>query len=106
MNVDIVLGKKGVGKMNEPLNRQVGGKHYKIWKNQPIEFIRENKLEFIFGVMIKYIMRIASRTTPITSQIEDLEKIIHYAEIEKKELEEEKTMNDIATNCPHEGQEK
>ena len=92
--------------MNDPLNRQVGGKHYKIWKRQPIEFIRENKLKFIFGVMIKYIMRVASRTTSITNQIEDLDKLIHYAQIEKEELENEKHMNDIANNCPHEGQEK
>ena len=92
--------------MNDPLNRQVGGKHYKIWKRQPIEFIRENKLKFIFGVMIKYIMRVASRTTSITNQIEDLDKLIHYAQIEKEELENEKHMNDIATNCPHEGQVK
>ena len=92
--------------MNDPLNRQVGGKHYKIWKRQPIEFIRENKLEFIFVVMIKYIMRVASRTTPITDQIEDLDKLIHYAQIEKEELESEKHINNVATNCPHEGQEK
>ena len=92
--------------MNDPLNRQVGGKHYKIWKRQPIEFIRKNKLEFIFGVMIKYIMRVASRTTPITNQIEDLDKLIHYAQIEKEELESEKHINNVATNCPHEGQEK
>jgi len=49
--------------MNNPLNKQVGGKHYKVWKKQPVKFIRENKLGFIFGVMIKYIMRIASNTT-------------------------------------------
>jgi predicted alpha/beta hydrolase len=92
--------------MNDPLKKQIGGKHYRIWKRQPIKFIRENNLSFIFGVMIKYIMRVASRTTPITSQIEDLDKLIHYAQIEKEELENEKHMNDIANNCPHEGQEK
>ena len=92
--------------MNDPLKKQIGGKHYRIWKRQPIKFIRENNLSFIFGVMIKYIMRVASRTTPITDQIEDLDKLIHYAQIEKEELENEKHMNDIANNCPHEGQEK
>jgi predicted alpha/beta hydrolase len=92
--------------MNDPLKKQIGGKHYRIWKRQPIKFIRENNLSFIFGVMIKYIMRVASRTTPITSQIEDLDKLIHYAQIEKEELENEKHMNDITNNCPHEGQEK
>ena len=87
--------------MNNPLNKQVGGKHYKVWKKQPIKFIRENKLGFIFGVMIKYIMRIASDTTSVEKKIEDLNKIIHYAEIEKEFLEEEKHMDDIANNLPN-----
>ena len=90
--------------MNNPLNKQVGGKHYKVWKKQPVKFIRENKLGFIFGVMIKYIMRIASSTTDTQKKIEDLDKIIHYAEIEKDFLEEEKHMNDISNNLPHAGQ--
>jgi hypothetical protein len=86
------------------LNKQVGGKHYKVWKKQPVDFIRNNKLPFIFGVMIKYIMRIASDTTDTQKKIEDLDKIIHYAEIEKDFLEEEKHMNDIANNLPNAGQ--
>ena len=105
MNVSIVHGKIDAGgQLNNPLNKQVGGKHYKIWRKQPVKFIRENKLEFIFGVMIKYIMRIASNTTDIQKKIEDLNKIIHYAEIEKDFLEEEKHMHDIANNLPHAGQ--
>ena len=105
MNVNIVHGRTDVGgQLNNPLNKQVGGKHYKVWKKQPVRFIRENKLEFIFGVMIKYIMRIASNTTDTQKKIEDLDKIIHYAEIEKEFLEEEKHMNDIANNLPHAGQ--
>ena len=70
--------------MNNPLNKQIGGKHYKVWKVQPVDFIRNNKLPFIFGVMIKYIMRIASNATSTTKKLEDLDKIIHYAEIEKE----------------------
>ena len=70
--------------MNNPLNKQIGGKHYKVWKIQPVNFIRNNKLPFIFGVMIKYIMRIASNATSTTKKLEDLDKIIHYAEIEKE----------------------
>ena len=92
--------------MNDPYKKQVGGKHYKVWNKQPVKFIRANKLEFIFGVMIKYIMRVASNTTNVEKKIQDLDKIIHYAEIEKEELENEKHMNDIANNCPHDGQEK
>ena len=70
--------------MNNPLNKQIGGKHYKVWKVQPVNFIRNNKINFIFGTMIKYIMRIASNTTNTRKKLEDLDKIIHYAEIEKE----------------------
>ena len=42
------------------------------------EFIRENNLPFIFGVMIKYIMRVATRLYPHNKQIQDLKKVIHY----------------------------
>ena len=105
MNVNIVHGRTDVGgQLNNPLNKQVGGKHYKVWKKQPVRFIRENKLEFIFGVMIKYIMRVASNTTNVEKKIQDLDKIIHYAEIEKEELENEKHMDNVANNSPHEGQ--
>ena len=76
--------------MNDPYKKQVGGKHYKVWKKQPVKFIRANKLEFIFGVMIKYIMRVATRLYPHNKQIQDLKKVIHYAEIEIKELENDK----------------
>ena len=75
MNVNIVHGRTDVGgQLNNPLNKQVGGKHYKVWKKQPVKFIRENKLGFIFGVMIKYIMRIASNTTDTQKKIEAAEK--------------------------------
>ena len=85
MNVNIVHGRIDVGgQLNNPLNKQIGGKHYKVWKVQPVDFIRNNKLPFIFGVMIKYIMRIASNATSTTKKLEDLDKIIHYAEIEKE----------------------
>ena len=85
MNVSIVHGKIDVGgQLNNPLNKQIGGKHYKVWKVQPVDFIRNNKLPFIFGVMIKYIMRIASTATSTPKKLEDLDKIIHYAEIEKE----------------------
>jgi hypothetical protein len=85
LNVSIVHGKIDVGgQLNNPLNKQIGGKHYKVWKVQPVNFIRNNKLPFIFGVMIKYIMRIASNATSTPKKLEDLDKIIHYAEIEKE----------------------
>jgi|TARA_S200002703_G_scaffold65106_1_gene56242 hypothetical protein len=61
--------------------RQVGGKHYKDFKIQPIEFITKNKLSFIQGCIVKYICRYDKKNGK-----EDLDKIIHYCEL-LKELE-------------------
>ena len=48
-----------------PQSRQVGGNHYKDFHIQPYEFISKNK-------------------------IEDLEKIIHYCELEILKLKDKK----------------
>ena len=61
--------------------RQVGGKHYTSFKIQPIEFIRKNNLSFIQGCIIKYICRYDKKNGK-----EDLDKIIHYCELEKEFL--------------------
>ena len=65
--------------------RQVGGKHYKKFKIQPIEFIVANKLNFIQGCIIKYICRFESK-----NGVEDLDKIIHYCELQKELLQNKK----------------
>ena len=44
--------------------RQIGGKHYKRFKIQPIEFIVANKLDFIQGNIIKYCLRNKSGENP------------------------------------------
>ncbi len=62
-------------------DRQIGGKHYKNFKIQPIEFITANKLNFIQGCVIKYICRYNKKNGN-----EDLDKVIHYCEL-LKELE-------------------
>ena len=62
-------------------DRQVGGKHYKNFKIQPIEFITANNLNFIQGCVIKYICRFDKKNGN-----EDLDKVIHYCEL-LKELE-------------------
>ena len=49
-------------------------------------------------------MRVASNTTSTEKKIQDLDKIIHYAEIEKEELEWENEMDKRANNSPNEGQ--
>ena len=38
--------------------KQIGGKHYKDYKIQPYEFIQANDLNYLQGVIIKYIVLI------------------------------------------------
>lgn len=61
---------------NNPLEKQVGGNHYKKFKIQPIEYIHANNLDFLTGNIIKY----ASRHR-FKNGAEDVRKIIHYAEL-------------------------
>jgi hypothetical protein len=68
---------------NSPLNRQVGGGHYKDMKIQPIEFILANDLPFCEGNIIKYTCRYKQKGGK-----EDIKKVIHYAEILLAKLEE------------------
>lgn len=61
--------------------KQVGGTHYKEHKIQPFEFIQANNLDYLQGVVIKYIVRYKDK-----NGIEDLDKIIHYCELEKERI--------------------
>ena len=60
----------------ESFDKQIGGDHYKKLKIQPTEYILANKLGFVEGNIVKYISRWRDK-----NGIEDLEKIIHYAQI-------------------------
>ena len=60
----------------EFMKKQVGGQHYKEMTIQPIEFIHRNKLGWCEGNIVKYICRHEAK-----GQIEDLNKVIHYAEL-------------------------
>jgi hypothetical protein len=55
--------------------------HYD-YRIQPVEFIEANNLGFSVGNIIKYACRYNKKGTPI----EDLDKIIHYANILKDKL--------------------
>tara|TARA_R110001592_G_scaffold92239_1_gene269091 strand:+ start:203 stop:424 length:222 start_codon:yes stop_codon:yes gene_type:complete len=68
--------------------KQIGGSHYKDHKIQPYEFIQENNLSYLQGVVIKYIVRYKDK-----NGIEDLNKIIHYCELEKERLLNGKSKN-------------
>lgn len=61
------------------LDKQVGGKHYKGFKIQPIQYITANKIPYIEGNIIKYISRWRDK-----GGIDDLDKVIHYVELLKE----------------------
>lgn len=60
-------------KPDDPMDRQVGGKHYTRFTIQPLEFIHKNRLNFMQGNIIKYTVRY-----PFKNGVEDLEKARDY----------------------------
>jgi hypothetical protein len=55
---------------------QIGGSHYKDLPIQPIEFIVKNKIPFLEGNVIKYVVRWS-----IKNGLEDLKKARHYIDL-------------------------
>ena len=68
-----------------PQDKQVGGSHYQHYLIQPYEFISKNELSFFQGNVIKYVCRYKNK-----NGIQDLEKIIHYCELEIKKMKDVK----------------
>ena len=68
-----------------PQNNQIGGSHYRKFHIQPYEFISKNDLSFFQGCVIKYVCRYKKK-----NGIQDLEKVIHYCELEIKKLKDGK----------------
>ena len=60
-----------------PLNKQVGGSHYKSCSIQPVEYIHANGLSYFEGNIIKYITRHKTKG----EGKRHIEKVIHYAEL-------------------------
>ena len=60
----------------KPLDRQVGGDHYKRLKIQPIEYCLHNNLNVAQSKVVKYITRY-----PFKNGIEDLQKAKHMIDI-------------------------
>ena len=71
---------KGERATESALDKQIGGKHYKNFTIQPIEFITANNLDFIQGNIIKYCLREKNTENPH----EKWDKIIHYCELAKE----------------------
>lgn len=68
----------------DPYGQQVGGSHYKSMKIQPVEFVLANELGFCEGNIVKYTCRYKQK-----GGVEDLKKVIHYAELLIAKLENE-----------------
>ena len=76
-------------------DKQVGGNHYKDMKIQPVDYIFANDLNFAEGCVVKYTTRSAYKRKAgelagPKGAIEDLQKAIHYLEMQieliKKDL--------------------
>ncbi len=59
------------------LEEQIGGSHYKDCQIQPVEYIVRNGLDFLEGNIIKYTTRHRTKG----QGKEDIQKVIHYAEM-------------------------
>ena len=70
-----------------PQDKQIGGSHYKFFPIQPYEFISKNGLTFFQGCVVKYVCRYIEKNV-----IQDLEKIIHYCELEIQKMKEDKNV--------------
>ena len=70
-----------------PKDKQIGGSHYKFFPIQPYEFISKNGLTFFQGCVVKYVCRYIEK-----NGIQDLEKIIHYCELEIQKMKEDKNV--------------
>ena len=68
-----------------PHDKQIGGNHYKDFPIQPYTFISKNKLSFFQGCVVKYVCRYLFKGTAE----QDLDKIIHYCELEKLKLKDD-----------------
>jgi|TARA_R100000426_G_scaffold86526_1_gene68210 hypothetical protein len=68
-----------------PQDKQIGGSHYKNMVIQPYEFISKNELTFFQGNVIKYVCRYKQK-----NGIQDLEKVIHYCQLEILKLKDAK----------------
>lgn len=60
----------------DPLDRQVGGNHYKMLAIQPIEYITKNNLGYCEANVVKYISRWRDKGGK-----KDLEKAKHYIDL-------------------------
>ena len=59
-----------------PLNKQVGGAHYKDLPIQPVEYCQRNGLQFCEASVVKYVSRHREK-----NGAQDIQKAIHFLEM-------------------------
>lgn len=59
-----------------PLDKQIGGNHYKKYAIQPVEYAMANNLNYCQANAVKYVTRYKDK-----GGVEDLKKAIHNLEI-------------------------
>ena len=74
-----------------PIDHPSDPAHYNLCPVEPIEFIMENGMEFWRGNIIKY----ASRAGAKGNEIDDLYKIIRYAQFRINQIEGRKPQHDV-----------
>ena len=74
-----------------PIDHPSDPAHYNTLTVEPIQFIMENGMEFWRGNIIKY----ASRAGRKGNEIDDLHKIIRYAQFRINQLEGRKPQHDV-----------
>lgn len=62
--------------MKKAIGEQVGGDHYRSMAIQPAEFIHKNKIGYLEGNVIKYIVRHKQK-----GKKQDVLKAIHYCHL-------------------------
>jgi hypothetical protein len=62
--------------LENPLQKQEGGDHYKKLKIQPVEYIYANNIPFIEGSIIKYVSRWRDK-----GGVQDLKKAVHFLDL-------------------------
>jgi hypothetical protein len=75
--------------------KQIGGSHYKKYAIEPWKFIRENNLNPFQANIIRYGVRYEDK-----NGIEDLEKIIHYCEMEIEILKKKNKQKELPDDSP------
>lgn len=76
MDSEVKYGVTAMCESTNPLNKQVGGSHYKEFKIQPIEFIHANSIPFCEANVIKYVVRHKNKNGK-----DDLLKARHYIDL-------------------------